>query len=154
MLQATCTLFGVCLLATIFSFLGSNRYPVTKAQFIQKNGCVEMCNFHMAALTFNTGHVIKARTHACIEIAHFPSWCIIRTWKALGLWSHASQALMVHLVGKCANSARAWVLAILHTISLYKWPTNDPSSTLPAWVFWQGWLMWVSHFSSYKLKNK
>ena len=46
---------------------------------------------------------MKARTHVHVEIAHFPPQCIIRTWKAL--------ALMMHLVGKFAISARTWSLA-------------------------------------------
>ena len=72
---------------------------------------MEISDFRMAALMFLTGYGIKASTHA--EIAHFSTLCIIRTWKALGLWPHGSQALMMHLIGKCAISARAWVLAIL-----------------------------------------
>ena len=45
---------------------------------------MELCNFHMAALMFLTGHGTKARTHACAEIAQFPTMCIIRTWEARG----------------------------------------------------------------------
>ena len=56
----------------------------------------------MAALMFYTGHEIKARTHAHVKITHFPTWCITSTWKALDLQPRASQALMMHLVGKCA----------------------------------------------------
>ena len=77
-----------------------------------EKGCAEMCNFHMAALMFLTGHWLEARIYACVEITRFSSRCIIRTWKALGLWPHASQALMMHLIGKCAISAWAWCLAI------------------------------------------
>ncbi len=79
-----------------------------------------MCDFCMAALMFLTGQGIKARTHACGEITHFPTGCIIRTWKALGLWPCASQALMMHLIGKCAISA--WLIAILQFYSVaYKY---------------------------------
>ena len=38
-----------------------------------ENGCVEMCDFPMAALMFLTGHWMRARTLACAEIAHFPT---------------------------------------------------------------------------------
>ena len=69
-----------------------------------------------AALMFPTGHGIKARSYAHVEITHR---CIIRTWEARGLWSHASEALMMHLIGKCAISAWAWVLAILSTLLRY-----------------------------------
>ncbi len=67
----------------------------------------------MAALMFLTGQRIKARTHAHAEITHFPTLCMIRTWKVLSLQPCASHALMMHLVGKRAISAWAWVLAIL-----------------------------------------
>ncbi len=50
-----------------------------------EKGCAEMRDFCMAALMFFTGHGIKARTHAPAEIVHFPTQCIIRTWKALSL---------------------------------------------------------------------
>ena len=72
-----------------------------------------MLDFHMAALMFLTGHGVKARTHACAEIAHFPTRCIIRTWDAVVLWPHPSQALMMNLIGKCSVSTWAWVLPIL-----------------------------------------
>ena len=78
-----------------------------------ENGCAEMRDFCIAALMFLTGHRIEARIHACVAIARFPTQFIIRTWKALGLWSHASQALMMHLVGKGVISTWAWVLAII-----------------------------------------
>ena len=82
-----------------------------------------MHDFHMAALVFLRGHRIKARAHACEEIAQFPTRCIIRTWKALALLPHASQMLMMHLMGKCAISAWAWVLAIIITSSMVR--VND-----------------------------
>ena len=69
---------------------------MTKTIHAEK-GCAEMCDFSMAALMFLAGHGIKAKTHAHVEIAHFPTWCIIGTWKALGLWPHTSQALMMQL---------------------------------------------------------
>ena len=50
-----------------------------------EKGCAEMCDFCMATLMFLTGHGIMARTYACVEIAHFPMRCIIRTWEAQGL---------------------------------------------------------------------
>ncbi len=81
---------------------------------LAEKGCVEKCDFHMAALMFLTGHGIKARMHAHAEIAHFPTRCIIRAWEALGLQRCASQVLMMHLIWKCAISTRAWVLAILN----------------------------------------
>ena len=67
----------------------------------------------MAALMFLVGNGIKASTHTHAEIVHFPTQCVIRTWDARGLWPRASQALMMHLVGKYAISARALVLAIV-----------------------------------------
>ena len=45
-----------------------------------------MHDLHMDVLMFLIGHGMKARTHACVGIAHFLTWCIIRTWKALGPW--------------------------------------------------------------------
>ena len=82
--------------------------------------CADMHNFCMAALVFLTLHGMKARTHDYVEIAHFPTQCIIRTWKVLGLWPRVSQALVMHQVGRCAISTWAWVLAIIscqfHTI--------------------------------------
>ena len=72
----------------------------------------ETCNFRMAALMFLTGHVRKAGTHTHAEVAYFPTQCIISTWKAFGFWPHAFQALMMHLLGKCAIFTFAWVLAI------------------------------------------
>ena len=77
-----------------------------------EKGRAEMCDFCISALMFLTGHGIRARTHAHAKITLFPTQYIIRTWKVLGLWPHASQSLMMHLDGKCAISAWAWVLAI------------------------------------------
>ncbi len=57
-------------------------YAMTKIQFMQKGVC-EMCNFCMAASKFLRCHGIKTRTHACGEMVHFPTRCIIRIWKAL-----------------------------------------------------------------------
>ncbi len=85
--------------------------------------CAEMHDFHMAILMFLTGHGIKARTHAHAEIAHVPTRCIIRTWKALGLWLHAHQAPMMHLNGKFAISAWAWVLDIYNVFQ--SWYTRQ-----------------------------
>ena len=75
-------------------------YPMTKIQFMQKREDAEMPDFCMAALVFLVGHVIKARTHACVKIAYFPTWCIIRTWRVLGLWPHAPEVLMMTLIEK------------------------------------------------------
>ncbi len=71
----------------------------------------------MAALMILTGHGIKAGTQANVEIAHFPTWAIIRIWKALSLRTHASQAPVMHLVGKCATPIWTWALAIYTTPS-------------------------------------
>ncbi len=84
---------------------------MTKTIHAEK-GRAEMHEFCMAALMFLTGHEIKVRTHAHAKIAHILTSCIIRTLKALGLRPHAFQALVIHLVGKCAISTRAWFLAI------------------------------------------
>ena len=78
-----------------------------------EKGCVEMSDFHMVAFMFLTGYGRKARTHAHEEIRHFPTRCIIQIWKALGLWTNASQTLVMHLIGKCATSTLVWVLAII-----------------------------------------
>ena len=51
------------------------------------------------------------RTYAHAEIAYFPLRCMIRAWKSKGRRLSAFQVLMVHLIGKCAISAWAWVLA-------------------------------------------
>ena len=77
-----------------------------------EEGYVEMYECRIIALVFLIGHGIKARTHVCVEITHFPSRCMIRTWKALGLQPRASQALMMHLDAQCEISAWAWVFAI------------------------------------------
>ena len=61
-----------------------------------EKGCVEMRDSHMAALMYLTGHGIKARTHAHVEIAHFPTQCIIRAWESQGRGQSASQVLMMH----------------------------------------------------------
>ena len=55
-----------------------------------EKGSAKMCDFCMAAVMFLTGHGIKARTHAHVEITHFPTQCITRTWKALSLHPRAS----------------------------------------------------------------
>ena len=70
----------------------------------QGHSHLKRLDFHTAALMFHTCHGIKARAHAHAEITQFSTWCIIRTWKALSLWPHAFQALMMHLIGKCAIS--------------------------------------------------
>ena len=77
----------------------------------------------MAALMFLAGRGIKARSHAHAESTHFPTQCIIKTWKALSLWLHASQALKMHHVGKCVIPTWAWVLAItpFHLLTNVKW---------------------------------
>ena len=80
--------------------------------FHAEKGYVEMRDFYMAALMYLTGHGIIARNHVYAEIAHFPSRCIISSRKTLVLWPHASQALMMHQIGKCAISTWPWVLAI------------------------------------------
>ena len=79
-----------------------------------------MHDFCKVALMFLTGHGIKGRTHAHVEIAHFLTWCIIRTWEAqvagwgaFSLWPHTSRALMMHLIGKCVISTQIWDLAII-----------------------------------------
>ena len=94
------------------TFAGLMNYPMTKTIHAEKR-CAEMWNLHMDALTFLTDHGLKANTHICVKIAHFPTQCIIRTWKDLGLCPCASQALMMHLVGKCVVFAQAWVLAMI-----------------------------------------
>ncbi len=53
---------------------------------------------------------IIARTHARVELAHFPARCIIRAWEAWGHRPCSFQVLTMHQVGKCAISTWAWVL--------------------------------------------
>ena len=38
----------------------------------EEKGCMEMCDFHMAAMMYLTGHGLKARAHALVKITHFP----------------------------------------------------------------------------------
>ena len=56
---------------------------------------------------------IIARTHACVEIVHFPMRCIIRAWEAQDHRLSAFQILMMHRVGKCVISAWVWILAFI-----------------------------------------
>ena len=55
-------------------------------------GCVEMHDFHTAAMMYLTGHGIEARTHAHTEIAHFLMQCMTSAWKAPGLQLRAPQS--------------------------------------------------------------
>ena len=71
----------------------------------------------------------KSKNPCPWKITHFPTQCIIRTWKALSLQPHASEALMTHLVGKCVISTWALVLAIVQLIGVNKW------------LLW-GWCCW------------
>ncbi len=89
-------------------------------------GYVKMCDVHG----------IKARAYAHAEIAHFPTQCIMRTWKVLGMQPHVSQALMMHLGGKCAISAWAWIFAIILNVCRQV-PACDisiPPHPLPGWL--------------------
>ena len=70
-----------------------------------------MCDFCMATLMILTGHGIEARTHAHAENAHFQTRCI-----SLCLWPRASQALMMHLIGKCVISPQARALAMFYIL--------------------------------------
>ena len=85
-----------------------------------EKGCTEMHDFCM----FLTGHWIKARTHAHVEITHFSMRCIIMAWEAWDNRPSAFQILMMHSVGKCAISAQAWVLAIWPKLAIYQILTN------------------------------
>ena len=100
-----------------------NIIPVSKEPFSYDQGtihagkgCAEMRNFHIDALMVLKGDGINVRTHAHAEIAHIPTQYIIKSWKALGLCPCASQAQMMHLVGKSVISAQPWVLAIICNI--------------------------------------
>ena len=55
-----------------------------QGKILAEKRCMEMHDFRMAALMFLTGHGIKTKTHTYVEVAHFTTQCIIRTWKALG----------------------------------------------------------------------
>ncbi len=61
-------------------------------------------NLYNNVLSHDQCHGIKARTHACAEIRHSPTRCIIRKWKA--------HSFRMHPVGKCVVTTWAWVLAI------------------------------------------
>ena len=91
---------------------------MTKTQFIQKKGEQKYAISVWLSWGFSQVMGIKAKTHTHVEIPHFPTWCIIRAWKALGLWPHASQAPMMHLIGKCSISTWAWILAISTSIRI------------------------------------
>ena len=96
-----------------------------------EKGHAEMHDIHMEALMFLAGHGIRARTHAHVRITHFPTCCAIRTWKALTLWPRASQALMMHVLGKYAISSSAWVLDISSVLYMHcptmsrDWPNSS-----------------------------
>ncbi len=84
-----------------------------------EKGCVEMSDFHMAALMFLTGHGIKAGTHVHVEITYFSTMCIIRTWEALGLPGpddapHCEMPYFHMGMGSCYNN----VLFILEPMSI------------------------------------
>ena len=84
---------------------------MTKTLFMQRR-CVQKC----AISTWLPWCFLQLKSKnpcPCRNCTHFPNWCIIRTRKALGLWSHASQTLMMHLIRKYAIFAWAWVLAII-----------------------------------------
>ncbi len=74
-----------------------------------------------------------ARTHACMEITHFPMTCIIRAWEA---WGHRLSALQVltihHQVGKCVIPTWSWVLAFI------PWPVRNIKAA-----------MWKPHISTH-----
>ncbi len=72
------------------------------------------------------GHGIKARTHAHAEITHFPTQCIISTWKAFGLQPRAFQAPMIHPIQKCAISAWVWIFAIMALVVLQILVMTEP----------------------------
>ncbi len=74
--------------------------------------CMEMHASFMTALMFRTCRGIEARTSICAEIVHFATQCIFRTRKVRSLRPHATQALMMHLIRKCAISALARIRAI------------------------------------------
>ena len=77
--------------------------------------CAEMCDFCMAALMFLTGHGIKARTHACAEIAHLPTGCIIGTWRANQIkstWAWVFAILTMASTMQLVNSCRRDVVRL------------------------------------------
>ena len=82
---------------------------MTNTQFMEKRG-VWKCVFLRDCLEVSYRSWDKSKNPCSCR--NCTIWCINRTWKALDPWLHASQALMKHLVGKCAISAGAWVLAI------------------------------------------
>ena len=60
---------------------GQKKIPLSHGQDINhaEKGYAEMG--HLATLMFLTGHGMKARTHACVEMTHFLTQYIIKTGK-------------------------------------------------------------------------
>ena len=84
-----------------YAFLSHDRDTIHA-----EKGCAEMCKFRMAALLFLTGHGMRARTDA-----------------------HAEIALKMHLIGKCAISAWAWVHSIILHKNVPKFTGETPDGT-------------------------
>ncbi len=99
---------------------------------------VTMCEFCtadlMCLIIWIIGHGIEARTLTRAEITYFPSRCITSAWKAPSQQPHASQALMIHLVGKYAILAWVWVLAIF----LIRPPMATGGPVVAGWHHVQG----------------
>ncbi len=84
-----------------------------------------------------------ARAHARAKIAHFPMRCIIRAWEAWSRRLSAFQVLMMHWVGKCAISTRAWVLTFIpwpvRTIKATMWKSCISTHLSSAWIVSWSW---------------
>ncbi len=91
----------------------------------------------------NAGEGIKARNHACAEITHFPTRCIIRAWEAQGCRPNAFQVLIMHWDGKCAISAVVWVLASIpwpvRNIKAAMWKLCISTHPFSAWIVSWSW---------------
>ena len=81
---------------------------MTKDTIQAEKGCAEMRDFCM-----DVSYRSSDKSQKFVVIAHFLTWRIIRTWKAVDVHPHAFQVLMMHLIGICAISTWAWVLAII-----------------------------------------
>ena len=84
-----------------------------------------------------------ARIHACVEIAHFSTRCIIKAWEVRGQRPSAFQVLMMHQVWKCVISAQAWVLAfipwLVRNIKEAMWKLRISAHTFSAWIVFWSW---------------
>ena len=95
-------------------FLEKALYPVTKTQLMQKRG-VQKCMIPHGCLDVSYRSWHKSKNPCLCGNHTFPYLEHHQNLEALGLWPHAPQALMIHLIGKCWISTWTWALAIIAT---------------------------------------